>query len=415
MLTINQRIIDKVVFLNLDQVIFNNSLYVWIVYILNWGLNSFLRDVTSDKLYVNLMLLFHLLEIIKITFEFFILFPLVNGPILERQWGIEIANWLFQQHHNSLYEETTWTTEGVPKIQFARLICLLQDPTLKNARSSKRFLEYSPSDERFVTVFMQLFIRCPNQHLSPILDQVELNLAQLLETLLKLLRRLQLRSHLIQPLNLLLLRLPLLTTLDTLTFIPELFPCQLLNFSLFRSLLSLKPLFLEGFERFDARLQLFLFEIFSDLEVGQLLDQDVADKLGVEELGHVWLSTCLRHFKLHIFMLSSIRQVAMPWYFLQVSLQFLLSTSHKWLGNTHLNVFGNARLEHHVPESDLGALHLDDFATLDLFGLIDHRNFQCFQFLEKSLLQPGWRSYPISEHCLYGFFSVLSSGTCGWH
>lgn len=134
---------------------------------------------------------------------------------------------------------------------------------------------------------MQLFIRCPNQDLSPILDQVELNLTQFLEPLLKLLRRLQLRSHLIQPLNLLLLRLTLLSTLDIITFIPQLFPCQLLNLSLFRGLLSLKPLFFEGFERFDTRLQLFLFEVFSNLEVGQLLDQDVADKLGMEELRHV--------------------------------------------------------------------------------------------------------------------------------
>ena len=131
---------------------------------------------------------------------------------------------------------------------------------------------------------MKLFIRCPNQDLSPILDQVELNLAQFLEPLLKLLRRLQLRSHLIQSFNLLLLRLPQLTTLDTFTFIPELFPCQLLNLSLFRGLLSLKPLFLEGFERFETRLKLFLFEVFSDLEVGQLLDQNVTDELGVEEL-----------------------------------------------------------------------------------------------------------------------------------
>ncbi len=84
LLAVYQRIINNLMFLHINQVIFDQSLNIWIINVLYWSIYSLLRYVTAYKLYINIMLLFHLLEIVQVTFEFFIFIFLMNWPILKR-------------------------------------------------------------------------------------------------------------------------------------------------------------------------------------------------------------------------------------------------------------------------------------------------------------------------------------------
>jgi hypothetical protein len=127
----------------------------------------------------------------------------------------------------------------------------------------------------------------------------------------------------------------------------------------------------------------------------------------------VRLSTCLWHFKLHILMLLCIWKVAMPWYFLQITLKFLFSSCQKWLGHTDLNVFGDTRLEHHVPQCRLRSLYLNYIAAVDLSWLAYHWYVQGSQFFQKGLFQAGGWSNSVSEYSLNHFFCLLCSCTCG--
>ena len=127
------------------------------------------------------------------------------------------------------------------------------------------------------------------------------------------------------------------------------------------------------------------------------------------------LGARLRHFKLQILVQLRIRQVAMPWYFLEVGLKLLFATGQEGLGHAHLNVFGNARFKHNVPEGELGALHLDDLSRVDLFSIAYHWDVQGSQLLEQRLLQ-AWR-WPdaVSEYRLKCFLCLLNCGPCGCH
>jgi hypothetical protein len=127
----------------------------------------------------------------------------------------------------------------------------------------------------------------------------------------------------------------------------------------------------------------------------------------------VRLSTSLRHLKLHILMFLCIRKITMPRYFLQICLEFLFSSSQKGLGHTNLNVFGNTRLKHHMPQSRLRSLHLYYISATNLCRLSNHRYVQGSQFFKKCLFQTRSWPYSVSEYGLYDFFRLLCSSTCG--
>jgi hypothetical protein len=84
-----------------EKIILYKVLYLGVLNIFDAGIHSFLRDIASYKLHIDFMTLNHLLEIIKLTFELLVLFPLVHGPVLKGHLGFisEISNWLVQKHH----------------------------------------------------------------------------------------------------------------------------------------------------------------------------------------------------------------------------------------------------------------------------------------------------------------------------
>jgi len=121
------------------------------------------------------MLLSHFLEIIKITFEFFIVFSFMYRPIFERQGCIKIPDRLLQQHHDSLNKKAARATERVPQIKLASLISLFEYSTLQYTCSSKCLFQHTPPNKGFVAMLMQLFVRCPYKDFSSILDYIYLH------------------------------------------------------------------------------------------------------------------------------------------------------------------------------------------------------------------------------------------------
>ena len=64
MRTQNHRIIDYIMSSSFEKIILYKALYLGVLNILDASVHSFLRDIASNKLHIDLMTLNHLLKII---------------------------------------------------------------------------------------------------------------------------------------------------------------------------------------------------------------------------------------------------------------------------------------------------------------------------------------------------------------
>lgn len=165
----------------------------------------------------------------------------MDGPVLEGHFSVKVPHWLIKEHHDCFDEETTRPAEGVPKVELSGPLGLGEDARLQDAGGSERLLEDTPAHEWLVAVLVQVLVRCAQQHFPSVLYNVDLDFAELFETLHEVFLGLKLSAHLLKALD------SLLRSLSSILCFTKLLLGKGLDFFLFLRYLLLEPLLLKLF------------------------------------------------------------------------------------------------------------------------------------------------------------------------